>query len=187
MIGYLKGMLLHRHDPLILVDVGGVGYKVHASQDVLQKYQTGQEMDVYIHTHVREDALELYGFLDEASLALFEQLISVSGIGPKTAIGVFTLGKREEIMGAIRKADVDFFTGVPRLGKKNAQKLIIELKNKLGSVEELDLGEGESDAVTALIGFGFSLDEARRAVREVGDMGKTTTEKVKLALKYLGK
>ena len=187
MIGYLHGMLLSRHDPLILIDVHGVGYKVHASQDVLQKFHGGEEISLYTHTHVREDALELYGFIDEASLSLFEQLISVSGIGPKTAIGVFGLGKREEIMNALRKADVDFFTGVPRLGKKNAQKLIIELKSKLGAIEEIDLTEGDSDVVSALVGFGFSSEEARKAIRSTGDNGKTPAEKIKLALKYLGK
>ena len=187
MIGYLKGILLSRHDPFVLIVVSGVGYKVHGAQDVLNAFHVQQTIEVYIHTHVREDAFELYGFLDEGSLGLFEQLISVSGIGPKTAIGIFTLGKKEEILQAIRKADVDFFTGVPRLGKKNAQKLIIELKNKLGAVEELDLGEGESDIITALTQFGFSSEEARKAVRQIGDAGKTPEEKIKLALKQLGR
>jgi len=187
MIGYLSGQLLSRHDPFLLINVHGVGYKVHASQDVLSGTAIGEELSVYIHTHVREDALELYGFLDAPSLELFELLISVSGIGPKTAIGVFTLGKKEEILGAIRKADVDFFTGVPRLGRKNAQKIIIELKSKLGAVEDLDLGEGDSDVVMALTQFGFSIEEARKAVRLLGDKGVTTEEKIKLALKYLGK
>ncbi len=187
MIGYLSGKLLSRHDPYLLIDVNGVGYKVYGSHDILQKFHIGDSLTVYIHTHVREDALELYGFEDEASLELFELLISVNGVGPKTAINVFALGKKDEILQAIRKADVDFFTGVPRLGKKNAQKIIIELKNKLGAVEELDLAEGESDVVSALTQFGFNTDEARKAVREVGEKGKTTEEKIKLALKYLGK
>lgn len=187
MIGYLQGILLSRHDPLLLVNVHGVGYRVVATSEVLNKYHVNDEVSLYIHTHVREDILELYGFLDNQSLELFELLISVSGIGPKTAIGIFTLGKKDEILGAIRKADVDFFSGVPRLGRKNAQKIIIELKNKLGVVEDLDLGEGESEILLALTGFGFSADEARTAVREIGENGKTTQEKVKLALKYLGR
>ena len=187
MIGYLSGILISRHDPLLLVNVHGVGYKVLASQDALSAYHVNDTVDLFIHTHVREDALELYGFLDEQSLQLFELLISVSGIGPKTAIGVFTLGTKDKILGAIRKADVDFFTGVPRLGRKNAQKIIIELKNKLGAYEELDLAEGDQDIIMALTGFGFATDEARRAVREIGDKGKSTEEKIKLALKYLGK
>jgi len=187
MIAYLQGILLFRHDPFITIDVNGVGYKVYATQDVLSRYHLKDEITLHIHTHVREDSLELYGFTDEQSLELFELLISVNGIGPKTAVGVFAVGNKDQILGAIRKAEVDFFTGVPRLGKKNAQKIIIELKNKLGAIEELDLSEGDSDVVMALSQFGFNSDEARRAVREIGDKGKTTEEKIKHALKYLGK
>lgn len=187
MIGYLKGIILSKSLFTMLLDVHDVGYKVQVSQDILQQGHVGQEIAVYIHTHVREDSLELYGFADEVSLSLFEQLISVNGIGPKTAIGIFALGKKEEIFHAITSADVDFFTGVPRLGRKNAQKLIIELKNKLGSVEELDLKEEDTDIVNALMQFGFSSDEARRAVRSLSNTEATMEEKIKLALKHLGK
>jgi Holliday junction DNA helicase RuvA len=189
MIGLLTGTLLIRNDPFIILDVHGVGYKVCAAADILAKFHIGDTLTVFIHTHVREDALELFGFSDQASLRLFEMLVSVSGIGPKTAIGIFGLGEKEKIIGAIRNADVDFFTGVPRLGRKNAQKIIIELKNKIGSVADLDLqSDGEtSDVVVALTGFGFSPEEAKMALREIGERGSTTSEKVRLALKYLGK
>lgn len=186
MIGYLKGILLQKAGPILLINVQGVGYKVFASSDVLAKYHKNDAIEVYVHTHVREDILELYGFLDNESLTLFELLISVNGIGPKTAIGIFSVGKKEDILSAIRKADTDFFEDVPRLGKKNAQKIIIDLKNKLGSIEELDLGEEDEDVLEALIGFGFSKEEARLAVKQVGETG-SVDEKVKLALKYLGK
>lgn len=189
MIGLLKGILLLRHDPFVVIEVQGVGYKVYASPDFLSKYHTGDSVTVFIHTHVREDALELYGFVDQAHLELFELLISVSGIGPKTAIGVFGLGEKESIISAIRKADVDFFTGVPRLGKKNAQKIIIELKNKIGAIEDLDLAGDKAvdEVVQALVSFGFNESEAKMALRHIGDMGNNTSEKVRLALKYLGK
>ncbi len=189
MIGLLKGILLLRNDPYVVVDVHGVGYKVCASPDFLSKYHIGDTITLFIHTHVREDALELFGFTDQAHLELFELLISVSGIGPKTAIGVFGIGGKDQIIGAIRKADVDFFTGVPRLGKKNAQKIIIELKNKIGAVEELDLaGERDVDeVVSALTSFGFSEAEAKAALRQIGETDASVSEKVRLALKYLGK
>lgn len=189
MIGYLSGILLSKRDPLLLINVHGVGYKVHASQDVLLSQHVGQEIEVYVYSHIREDIFELYGFSDQGSLDIFEQLISVSGIGPKTAINVFSLGTTNDIIAAIQKADVDFFTGVPRLGKKNAQKLIIELKHKIGSTQDLDLGDvdGGNEVVLALMGFGFSEQEVRSALRQIGDKGKTTSEKVRLALKYLGK
>lgn len=189
MIGLLKGILFLRMDPFILIDVQGVGYKVYGSPDFLVKYHTGDSVTAFIHTHVREDALDLYGFVDQTHLELFELLISVSGIGPKTAIGVFALGGKDEIIGAIRRADVDFFTGVPRLGKKNAQKIIIELKNKIGAVEDLNLSEDQDvdEVVQALISFGFSESEAKGALRQIGENGKSVSEKVRLALKHLGK
>lgn len=188
MIGYLHGEIIYKNSPYIIVDVNGVGYKVVCASDILTSTHLKDVVSIFIHTHVREDTLELYGFSSQESLHLFELLVSVNGIGPKTAIGVFTLGAREEIIAAIQKADVDFFTGVPRLGRKNAQKIIIELKNKIGSVAELDLeNDGESDEVLgALVEFGFTKDEARKAIKQIGEKG-TPEEKIKLALKYLGR
>lgn len=190
MIGLLTGKIAFKDDPYMIIDVQGVGYKVLASSPVLFSTHVGDTVTLFIHTHVREDALELFGFTSQADLKVFEYLLSVNGIGPKTAMGVFGIGDKDAILGAIRKADVDFFTGVPRLGKKNAQKIIIELKNKLGSVEELDLA-GETDDEMAVIGaltsIGFSEKEARLAFRDLNGEGKSIEEKVKLALKQLGK
>lgn len=190
MIGLLTGKIVFRDDPYLIVDVQGVGYKVLASQPVLFSAHVGDTMTLFIHTHVREDMLELFGFSNQADMKVFEYLLSVNGIGPKTAMGVFGVGDRDTILSAIRKADVDFFTGVPRLGRKNAQKIIIELKNKLGSVEELDLtGEtgDETAVIGALVSIGFSEKEARGALRSLNGEGKSIEEKVKLALKQLGK
>lgn len=194
MIGMLKGLLDTRIDPYIIIDVSGVGYRVLASHNVLSQLPAlGSEVKVYTYTHVREDILELYGFADFSDLRLFELLLSVSGVGPKSAIGVFGLGKRGEIISAILKNDVAFFTGVPRLGKKNAQKIIIELKGKLGSGEEVDLSHGDSplddDVSLALKNFGYSQGEIQKAMQSVngaGRQGLSTSEKIRLALKYLG-
>ncbi len=189
MIASLSGKILLRADPYLIIDVSGVGYKVYASVEILSSKQVGDAVTIFTYTHVREDLLELYGFSTYKDLQLFEQLLSVSGIGPKTAIGVFSLGGSREIVSAIMSGDVSFFSQVPRLGKKNAQKIIIELKNKIGSTAELDLSEsGDSmDIVTALKSFGFSGKEAEQAVSAVKDRGTTTEERIKLALKYLGK
>jgi Holliday junction DNA helicase RuvA len=189
MIGSLDGLVELFDGHNILIQVNGVGYRVHVPQAILGKYHVGEKIKVYTYTHVREDILDLYGFENIEELKLFEALISVSGIGPKTAIGVFTVGSREQILFAIQKADVSFFTGVPRLGKKNAQKLIIELKGKLGSLEELDLtgiGKDNSEIVEALRGFGFGQKEIMDAIKAVGDE-KDMSKKLKMALKYLGK
>ncbi len=190
MIALLRGVVDSRLDPYLIIDVSGVGYKVYASKTVLSKAAIGERMKVYTYTHVREDMLELYGFIDAEDLRLFEYLISVSGIGPKTAVGIFSVGERRDIMRAIVNGDVAFFTSVPRLGKKNAQKLIIELKSKLGSKEDFDInaevGMDADEVVIALKSFGFSANEAYAALRSFDQEGLTVSEKVRMALKSLG-
>jgi Holliday junction DNA helicase RuvA len=191
MIGFLNGEVVARDDPNIIINVNGVGYKVLASGNVLSKVTLNGKLKLFIYTHVREDAISLFGFLDFLDLKLFENLISVSGIGPKTAMNIFSVGTREEIAQAVITGDVDFFTGVPRLGKKNAQKIIIELKSKLGSIEDLDLSKIDSkensEVVAALKNFGFSSREALEALKNIKEKGKTTEEKIRMALKELGK
>ncbi len=191
MIGYLKGLVEVVDAPYVFLDVNGVGYKVLVPASVLSTLQKSSgKVTLFTYTHVREDTLSLFGFLTLEDLKLFETLLTVSGIGPKTALGVFSLGKSSEIIEAIVRGDVSYFTGVPRLGKKNAQKIIIELKNKLGGME-LDLsgkdGEEHEEVLSVLKTFGFSTKEAYEALKAIKGEGKTLEEKVRLALKYLGK
>lgn len=191
MIGTLKGVIEYREDPFLIVDVNGVGYKVVVPASVLSKINgTGDSIKLYTHTHVREDLLELYGFTDPSDLKVFSLLIGVSGVGCRTALGIFSVGSRHDIVQAISNGDVTFFTSVPRLGKKNGQKIIIELKNKLGGEGDIDLS-GESDeldeVIAALMNFGFTQLEARAAIRKLDGVGETVAEKVRLALKRLGK
>src|SRR5579864_8239375 len=171
MIGTLKGVIEYREDPFLIVDVSGVGYKVLVPTTVLSKINSvGDNIKLYTHTHVREDLLELYGFTDPSDLKVFIMLISVSGIGCRTALGIFSVGTRADIVQAISTGDVSFFTSVPRLGKKNGQKIIIELKNKLGANGDIDLSGDtrmeHQELVNALKGFGFSPREAQKAMRE---------------------
>jgi Holliday junction DNA helicase RuvA len=192
MIGTLKGVVEYRDDPNLIIDVHGVGYKVLVPTTVLAKLNgVGEEIKLFTHTHVREDLLELYGFTDPADLRLFEYLISVSGVGCKTALGIYAVGSRSAIVQAISNGDVSFFTSVPRLGKKNGQKIIIELKNKLGAGGDLDLSESgggeQSELLVALKAFGFSSAESQEAIQALKGKGETVEEKVRLALKYLGK
>ncbi len=191
MIGILKGIIEYREDPYLIIDVNGVGYRVLVSASVLSKINgTGESIKLFTHTHVREDLLELYGFTEPQDLKLFKYLISVSGIGCKTALAIYSVGTRQEIIQAIVGNDVTFFTSVPRLGKKNAQKIIIELKNKLGGEGDLDLshdGSETQEVVSALKNFGFTPQESRNAIKALKGAGETVGEKVRLALKYLGK
>jgi Holliday junction DNA helicase RuvA len=191
MIGLLTGSIAYKSPTSIILDVSGVGYRVLVPEPVLATLSLqGDKTTLFIYTHVREESLDLYGFASPDDLRLFEYLIGVSGVGPKSALGVFSVGNRTDIIKAIATADVDFFTAVPRLGKKNAQKIIIELKSKIGSTEDLDLSEGDrgnSDVIQALQGFGFTQREAQKALHALDGKATTPEEQIRLALKYLGK
>ncbi len=191
MIGLLKGKVELLQRPFVIIDVNGVGYKVLVPESVYSKLSLEEKIRIFTYTYVREDTLDLFGFLEAEDLGLFESLLTVSGIGPKTALNIFSFGERKDIIEAIIKGDVTFFTSVPRLGTKNAQKIIIELKNKMGSSVELDLSGKDllenAEVVQALKNFGFSVSEAQRAVREVKKDGLSTEERIRLALKALGK
>ena len=139
MIGFLNGKIELLLNPNVIIDVNGVGYKVLVSEKTYSNLKLGENAKFFIHTHVREDEISLFGFLQAEELRLFEYLISVSGVGPKTALNIFSFGEKSEIENAIIKGDVSFFTSVPRLGTKNAQKIIIELKNKMGGLADIDL------------------------------------------------
>lgn len=193
MIRLLKGVVEFIDHPYLVVDVGGVGYYVCVPSGVLSLVVSGSAIKLFIYTHVREDLLDLYGFSSAEDLKLFEYLLGVSGIGPKTAIGVFTAGDRDRIIRAVLDDDLSFFSGVPRLGKKNAQKLLIELKGKveglgesLGGVRKT-VGGGDSEVFTALQSFGFSQREIQDALASLDVAGLSVSEKVRKALKYLGK
>ena len=190
MIGMLQGTVTIKNDPFAVVSVHGVGYKVFVPQALLSRKNMGDEVTLFVHTLVREDALELYGFESQEDLRLFEYFLGVSGVGGKTALGIFSAGDRSQIVSAIASGDVQFFSSVPRLGKKSAQKIIIELKSKIGSTEDLDLSEAASEndeVVLALKSFGFSANEAVDAVRAVKKDGQSSSEQIRLALKYLGR
>lgn len=191
MIGFLSGKIEILRRPFVIVNVNGVGYKVLLSENFYSKLSIGENVKIFTYTYVREDALELFGFLEVDDLNLFESLISVSGIGPKTALNIFSFGERREIIEAILKGDVTFFTSVPRLGTKNAQRIIIDLKTKMGNTESLDLSGSDmkenQEVIEALKNFGFSVKEAQNVLREIKTPGLSAEEKIRIALKNLGK
>jgi len=191
MISYLTGTIKFKTGSFLTLLVGGVGYKVYVPTNVIAETKLDEQLSFFIHTHVKEDALDLYGFPTQEDLTLFELFLGVSGVGPKTALSIFSNGKLPKIKEAIVKGDVDFFTSIPRLGKKNAQKIIIELRSKLGSLGEFDLiGEGGKETkeiIDALKSFGFTLSEAKEALRAVKDLEGSTSDKIRQTLKYLGK
>ena len=189
MIAKIKGKIEFLKDGYAVVDVNGVGYKIFASNLTLGKIAGKEHIELFIHTHVREDILALYGFLTMEELDMFELLISVSGVGPRSATGILSIADPKTIQTAILKEDPSILTKVSGVGKRTAERVIVELKNK---VADLSVGEREevvadSDALEALASMGYSVSEAREALKGVSKEVKDVGERVKLALKNLGR
>lgn len=196
MIGSLTGKLDYTGKDFIVINVAGVGYKVFVSSDVYEKVQKAkEEVKLFISTQLRENSLNLCGFLKIEDLKIFEQLLQVSGVGPKTALSVFEAGSSEEIKNAIADNDVSFFTAVSGIGKRGAQRIIVDLKQKITDLAEIelpfkDLKEYE-DVVLALRSLGYPAREAHQMLKDVIKANKSKTfkteELLKLCLKNLGK
>jgi Holliday junction DNA helicase RuvA len=183
MIAHLRGTLLEKHPNLVIVDTGGVGYEVTIPVSAYSSLpETGQEVQLHIHTHVREDAISLFGFVSAADKALFEKLITVSGIGPKLA--VTTLGglTAPDLAAAIREGSIEQLVRIPGVGKKTAERMILELRDKLDllpGVARAAVGTTKSafntteeDVISALANFGVSRPSAEAAVTKAKSSGE---------------
>jgi holliday junction DNA helicase RuvA len=172
MIGFLRGVLLEKSPQEILLDVSGVGYRVLVPISTFCRLaDIGAEARLHIHTHVREDQLALYGFATPAEMELFEKLIAVSGVGPKVALGVLSGIEADDLVHAVRANDVARLTRVPGVGKKTAERLILELKDKLqhfntGSAAPPAPSPKRADLLSALANLGYSPAEADRAATD---------------------
>ncbi len=190
MISYLEGKIIFRGDKFIIVKTGGVGFRVFVLPDLNLE---NEEIKLFTYLNVKEDALTLYGFLDYKELELFELLISISGIGPKAGLGILSLADTETIKVAIVKNDASVLTRVSGIGKKTAERVILELKNKI-SISDLGDLEGKtkeisehSDAIDALISLGYNAGEAKNALSKVSTEVKDVGEMVRMALREMGK
>lgn len=184
MIASIRGTILDKNDKYIVIENNNLGYKVHASLENLLQNKKGDEIFLWIHTHVREDMLDLYGFQTKEELEFFEMLINVSGIGPKGALGILSLANISTIKKAISSNDTSYLTKVSGIGRKTAERLIIELKDKIKEdAFEVKLQE-EIDAIEALQALGYSQYEARDALKNI-EKGLDTNQKIKEALKNL--
>ena len=180
MIARLRGRLSARGDGAAVVDVNGVGYLVHATPSVHRL--GGAEVTLEVHTVVREDALQLYGFATAEERELFELLLGVNGIGPKVALAIVSGSTPAELRRAIARDDVKRFQAIPGVGLKTAQRVVLELKEKLDA-SVLDEDAAETDlAREALVNLGWSLVEAERALADV-DRALPHSEQVRLALR----
>ncbi len=181
MIGYIKGKVIWRDLKSVVVDVGGVGYKVHTTLGGLDS-QT--EVSFFTYLAVRETALDLYGFATKAELDFFELLLTVSGIGPKSALAILSVASLDTLSYAINNNDASHLTKVSGVGKKNAEKIVLELK---GKAPETSIGHSihtdDDDALEALKSLGYSEKDSREALKKAE--GVTTQEKIRSALKNL--
>src|SRR5215831_14824033 len=171
MIAHLRGKLLAKHPNQAIVETGGVGYDVTISVPTFSDLPAvGLEVALFVHTHVREDALALYGFLRSSEKLLFEKLITVSGIGPKLAITILSGMAADEMVGAIRGNDVARLTRIPGIGKKTAERMVLELRDKLPATSTPEapaipaIGATEEDVLSALVNLGYQRAAAEKAL-----------------------
>jgi len=179
MIAHLRGKLLAKHPNQAIVETSGVGYDVVISVPTFSDLPgTGAEVALYIHTHVREDQIALYGFLRPSEKLLFEKLITVSGIGPKLAITILSGMAADEMVGAIRGNDVVRLTRIPGIGKKTAERMVLELRDKLPEAGPAvaptvsALSATEEDVLSALVNLGYQRAAAEKALAIVAKSGK---------------
>lgn len=199
MISYIRGELIAYEDDKVVVDVGGVGYGIFMPAQAIGRLpQAGSEVKIHTYLNVKEDAMQLFGFLTRDDLAVFKLVIGVNGIGPKSGLSVLSTLSPDDLRFAVMANDVKAISATPGIGKKTAEKLILELKDKL-SIEDVLNHEAEegtvvtgmgtdiqSDAVQALSALGYGSTEALRAVKQVPpEEGLTVEDLLKRALKYL--
>jgi Holliday junction DNA helicase RuvA len=188
MIGSIKGKVSHKASNYVIVETNGIGYKVFVTPPVLVLMKLNQDVSLVILTYVREDQITLYGFPTLPELEFFELLLTVSGVGPKSALGIMSLAEIKMIKSAIVSEDPSVFTKVAGIGRKTAERVIVELKEKLkGEAESAPVAKEHSDALDALMALGYSPQEARSALKNIPVEVKNIQEKIKLALKNLNK
>lgn len=192
MIGMLQGKVWEIQVDKLVINIQGVGYLLAVPSGMLGKIRHGQELTLYTHLMLREEEFSLYGFPSLEEKKLFLELLSVSGIGPKGSLGVLSMLGAAELESAIAREDVNLLTKVPGIGKKTAQRIVLELKDKFKGLGKKDesvssVQSGNSDALEALLALGFGLDEARRGLEGIVQQGEhlNPEEQIKRALKLL--
>ena len=194
MISYIKGTITHKGETFVVLECQGIGYKISVSDTTLSRLDQQQETMLYTFLYVKEDSISLFGFLTEQEQSLFEQLLSVSGIGPKGALGFLSQMTPQEIVLAIVSEDIRALTKAPGVGKKTAQRLVLELKDKVkaeDALKETHLEQKQEnsgakwEAIEGLTALGYSKSEAVKAVHASYQEGLSVEEILKLALKKM--
>ena len=197
MIAYLKGIIDIKRQDYVVIDVHGVGYKIFMPEGAIQNLEVDSEAKIYTFMRVREDDVSLYGFLNVEELAMFELLISVGGIGAKSAVGILSNIAPSKFALAVITDDVTTLKKLPGIGAKTAQRIILELKDKIKTQEateqeneikqKIEVSDSAKDAIEALQVLGYTRREVEEAISKIGESNLTTEELIKQGLKYLGR
>ena len=199
MYAYIKGSLEEKTKDSIVVETSGIGYKIFVSEQTMEKLgELGEKVKIYTHYHVREDSISLYGFLSNEELKMFELLIQVSGIGAKTAIAMLSKITPSEFALAVISNDIKTLTTIPGIGSKSAQRIVLELKDKLkteDAISKEELSEKSStannenveEAIQALQILGYNKGEIKKVIEKLKVKDSSTEEIIKLALKQLSR
>lgn len=191
MIYSLYGKLAEKKENFFVIEIGGIGFLIKTSLNALKSLpQIGQPVNVFTYLHVREDALDLYGFLNQEDLDFFGMLISISGIGPKSALGILSVEKVEKLKAAISEGRSELLTKVSGVGKKTADRIILELRGKLKqdqSEKIVGLMESDHDIIEALANLGYTKEQARNALGKVDSKIIKMEDRTKEALGFLRK
>jgi Holliday junction DNA helicase RuvA len=189
MIASLTGTITHKEDRFLVIEVAGIGYKVYSTSEILREHAIGTSIRVWTHQVIREDTNDLYGFTDQAELDLFELIIGVSGVGPRSALAIVSLAPPNTLKKAIASGNIEYLTKVSGIGRKISEKIILELRDKIELLpddgDESNMAE-EADVIEALKAIGYKEREAREVLRKVPSTITSTEEKIKEALKILG-
>jgi Holliday junction DNA helicase RuvA len=194
MYSYIKGMVKSIRENHLIVDNNSIGYSINTSANTLKDCAINDQVTIYTHLYVREDIITLYGFASPEELGLFEILIRISGVGPKAALSILSLADVSTIKYSIFIGDHKFISKASGIGKRTAEKIILELKDKIkDEFAGITMDPGLTDSVTsydtvtdALVSLGFTLGEARSVLKNIDKTGKTEDEIIKLALKKIG-
>src|SRR3990167_4475278 len=188
MIGHIEGKVIFKGEKYAILDVGGIGYKIFVTPASGPSFAKASEgtTELWTHLHVKEDALELYGFLHQSELEFFELLISISGIGPRSALGVLALAPVDSLKRAISSGDTSYLTKISGIGRKTAEKIVLELKDKMGFGKASFVGEEfkeDTDILDALIALDYSQREAREMLQKIPSNIRGREKRLKEALK----
>jgi len=190
MLSFIRGKIKNKGENFVILEQNNLGYKIFVNEKVLTELNQEEEAEFYLYENVREDADDLFGFLSFEELQLFEKLISVNGVGPRIALNIFATYSVEQILAAISNQQADVLSEVSGLGSKTAERIVLELKNKIEYIEgtgKIESVSVDNDALEALINLGYNKMQARDALNKVSKEIEDPGEQLKQALKILGK